>query len=174
MEILFLHGAGGWVDDQPMAGQLQTLSGQPVTMPRFPDEDMSAAAWRGELSRQLQARGAEPVIVGHSFGASMALLHYADNDPQGPRPLGLVLLATPFWGSEGWQAEYSLPAAAQLPADLPLFLHHCADDDVVPVDHLDRHADRLPHALIRRHERGGHQFQGRMAAVAEDLASLVQ
>ena len=172
MEILFLHGAGGWVEDQPMAAQLRTLSGQAVTMPRFPDEDMSAAAWRGEIARQLEELEAEPVIVGHSFGASMALLHSADGDLQGPRPLGMVLLATPFWGSEGWQAEYSLPAAARLPADLPLFLHHCADDDVVPVDHLDRHAHRLPQALIRRHESGGHQFQGRMAAVAEDLASL--
>ncbi|MBP3044224.1 hypothetical protein KKR91_06355 [Arthrobacter jiangjiafuii] len=70
MGILFVHGAGGWAEDQPMADQLRTLSGQAVTMSRFPDEDMSAAAWR--------------------------------------------------------------------------------------------------------HERGGHQFQGRMAAVAEDLASLVQ
>lgn len=171
MEILFVHGAGGWTDDQPLAAELRKVPGAEVSAPRFPDEDMSAAAWLRELDRQLRSLGPEPVIVGHSFGASMALLHCAGTASK-HRSRGLVLLAMPFWGSEGWQAEYSLPTDAELPADLPLLLHHCRDDDVVPVEHVDRHASRLPHALIRLHERGGHQFQGRMGGVVQDVTML--
>ena len=172
MGILFVHGAGGWADDQSMAGELRRRLGADVAMPRFPDEDMSAAAWRGELERQLSSLGADPVIVvGHSFGSSMALLHLAGGWTGEP-PLGLVLLATPFWGSEGWQADYALPADFTAPADLPLFLHHCRDDGTVPFEHLDRFDALLPGAVVRRHETGGHQFEGRMAAVAADVGSL--
>ena len=171
MNVLFVHGAGGWDADQPLADELHTRLGVPVWAPPFPDDDMSAAAWRSELRRQRDSLGPELVIVGHSFGASIALLDLS-GDVQSTPPLGLVLLAMPFWGSDGWQAEYSLPADAELPADLPVRLHHCRDDDVVPFDHLALHAARLPRALVRRHESGGHQFQGRMAAVADDLAAV--
>lgn len=170
MEILFVHGAGGWTDDQPMAAELRGIPGAEVLAPQFSDEDMSAAGWRRELDAQFRTLGPEPVVVGHSFGASMALLHFSESLAH--RPRGLVLLAMPFWGSEGWQAEYSLPVDAELPVDLPLFLHHCADDDVVPVDHLDRHAARLPRAVVRRYETGGHQFQGRMGEVIQDVTML--
>ncbi|UWX86100.1 alpha/beta fold hydrolase [Arthrobacter sp. zg-Y1110] len=171
MEILFVHGAGGYQDDLPLAEELHTRLGLPVTTPRFPDADMSAAGWRSEIERHRNTLAPDLVIVGHSFGASMALLHLAD-EFQGTPPLGLVLLAMPFWGSEGWQAEYTLPADAKLPTGFPVWLHHCVDDEVVPIDHLDRHAARLPQAQVRRHTSGGHQFEGRMAAVAGDVGTL--
>lgn len=171
MEILFVHGAGGWTDDQPLAEELRALLGVPVSAPRFPDDDMSAAAWRSQIERHREVLGPDLVIVGHSFGASMALQHVS-GAPEGGQLLGLALLAMPFWAAEGWQADYALPADAGPPAGLPLWLHHCLDDDVVPFDHVERHAIRLPHAVVRRHASGGHQFQGRMAAVADDLAPL--
>lgn len=184
MEILFVHGAGGWMDDQPLAAELRNRLNVPVVMPEFPEEDMSAAQWRRELERWLTSMEPGAVVVGHSFGASMALLHYADesgaeeggandgvaDNDRAPAPLGLVLLATPAWGTEGWQAEYALPPAAQL--RLPVRLHHCRDDDVVPFAHLERLAERIPHAAVRRHATGGHQFEGRMGAIAEDVAAL--
>ena len=173
MEILFVHGAGGYLDDQPLSVHLHETLGVPVAFPEFPEEDMSAAAWRNGIQRQLDVLGPGVVLVGHSFGASMALQHLASG-PEGVQPLGLVLLAMPFWGLEGWQAEYALPGDAVLPADLPVRLHHCLDDEVVPVDHLDRHAARLPEALVRRHNSGGHQFEGRMPAVADDVAALLR
>ncbi|MBD8044928.1 alpha/beta hydrolase [Arthrobacter sp. Sa2BUA2] len=172
MDFLFIHGAGGWLDDQPLAEELRTRLGVPVAMARYPEEDMSAAAWFAELDRQRDALGPDLAIIGHSFGASMALLRLGGGW-HGPLPRGLVLLATPFWGSEGWQAEYALPAGYELPAGLPLYLHHCRDDDTVPVDHLDRLAALLPGAVVRRHETGGHQFAGQMAAVADDVGLLI-
>lgn len=171
MDVLFLHGAGGWEDDQPLAGELGARLDVPVTMPRFPDEDMSAAGWLRGITDAWAWLGAEAVVVGHSFGASMALLQLADGW-QGPLPRGLILLATPFWGEEGWQGEYALPADFDTPSGLPIVFHHCADDETVPVGHLDRFGVLLPDAVVRRHETGGHQFEGRMAAVADDVARL--
>lgn len=173
MAVLFVHGAGGWTEDQPMVRELHAGLGLEVSAPRFPDDDMSAAAWRSELDSHLDALGPGVAVVGHSFGASMALLHAADS-AAGSDPVGLVLLAMPFWGSQGWQAEYALPAGAALPRGLPVFLHHCRDDAVVPFGHLQRHAARLPGALARPHSTGGHQFEGRMGAVADDVAALVR
>ncbi|WP_066301404.1 alpha/beta fold hydrolase [Arthrobacter luteolus] len=172
MGVLFVHGAGGWVDDQPMADELRTRLGVKVDMPQFPDQDMSAAAWRAELDRQLDSLGPFAVIVGHSFGSSMLLLRMADGWPGHPLPRGLVLAATPYWGSEGWQAEYALPADFTPPAGLPLVFHHCRDDTTVPFDHLARFESLLPGAVVRLHESGGHQFEGRMAAIADDVGSL--
>ena len=171
MDLLFLHGAGGWETDQPLARELGARLDVPVAMPRFPDEDMTAAGWLRGITDAWAGFGGDAVVVGHSFGASMALLQLADGWPD-PLPRALVLLATPFWGEEGWQADYALPADVDPPAGLPIVFHHCADDDTVPVGHLDRFEALLPRAVVRRHETGGHQFEGRVAAVADDVAGL--
>ncbi|UPO77889.1 alpha/beta fold hydrolase [Arthrobacter sp. Helios] len=86
MKVLFVHGAGGWLDDQALAAELRSTLDN-VEMPRFPDGDMSAAAWREVLDRQLESLGPELVIVGHSFGASILLLRLADGWP-GELPRG--------------------------------------------------------------------------------------
>lgn len=173
MGILFVHGAGGWVDDQPLAGQLRTGLDTGVDMPRFPDADMSAASWRARLDRQLESGEPDQVMVGHSFGSTTLLLRLADGWPDRPMPRGFVLLATPYWGTEGWQAEYALPAGFAPPEGVPVFLHHCRDDETVPFEHLDRFASLLPDTVIRRHEAGGHQFEGQMPAVIEDVRTLL-
>ncbi|WP_433123413.1 alpha/beta fold hydrolase [Arthrobacter koreensis] len=171
MEVLFLHGAGGWKDDQQIAGELRSRLRVPVSMPRFPDDGMTADSWLDGIDAALEPLGPETAIVGHSFGSSMALLRFAELPPE-PMPLGMVLLATPFWGSEGWQGEYALPASFALPPGLPVFLHHCRDDDTVPFEHLDRYEALLPGAVVRRHETGGHQFGDQLDTVARDVAAL--
>ncbi|MBF4994824.1 alpha/beta fold hydrolase [Arthrobacter gandavensis] len=171
MEVLFLHGAGGWNDDQPIAEELRSWLKVPVSMPRLPDDEMTAEAWLAGLDAALEPLGPDTVIVGHSFGSSMALLRFAAIPPD-PMPLGMVLLAAPFWGSEGWQGEYALPVGFTLPPGLPVFLHHCRDDGTVPIEHLDRYEALLPGAVVRRHDTGGHQFDGRINAVARDVAAL--
>lgn len=175
MEVLFLHGAGGWKDDQPIAEELRFLLRVPVSMPRFSDDEMTAETWLAGIDAALERLGRETVIVGHSFGSSMALLRFARLPPDPlptPFPLGMVLLATPFWGSEGWQGEYALPPDFALPPGFPVFLHHCRDDDTVPFEHLDRFEALLPGAVARRHETGGHQFENRLDAVVHDVAAL--
>ena len=88
---------------------------------------------------------------------------------------GLFLAATPFWGAEDWEVdEYRLPEgfAAWLPDTLPLFLYHCRDDEVVPFAHLGLYARQLPRATVRVIERGGHQFNDDLSALAYDIERL--
>ncbi|WP_426244378.1 hypothetical protein [Nocardioides sp. LHG3406-4] len=169
MSVLFLHGAGGYDDDQTMVAELREHLDGPVQAPRLPDEDMSYDAWRRVVSGHLHDLGPDVAVVAHSFGASVALRHAVDERP----PLAaLVLLAMPYWGPTGWGvAEYALPASfVPPPPQLRVSLHHCHDDQEVPFEHLAHHAAALPDAVVRAHPTGGHQLTDRMGAVALDLA----
>jgi len=84
-----------------------------------------------------------------------------------------VLLATPDWGPDGRDVDdYALPPDAEqrLASGLRIDLHHCVEDDVVPIDHLDLLSARLPRATVTRHGHSGHQFEGdALEAVAGTL-----
>ena len=158
MAILFLHGAGGYVDDQAMADAIRIALDEPVTMPHLRDEDMSHAAWSAQIAAHLDPD--VDTVIGHSFGGSTLLKMLTETDLGIAR---LVLLATPDWGPEGWDvADYALPGDARqrLAPALRIDLHHCRDDDEVPVEHLGLLSARLPHAAVVRHRHGGHQFEG--------------
>lgn len=176
MALLFLHGAGGYAEDQEIVRSLREGVDEVVLAPRLPDEDrgqgtsedMSHDAWAARIRDALTPE--VRTVVGHSFGGSTALLMATQGD------LGvahLVLLAAPDWGPKGWDLpEHALPddAAERLDPGLLVTLHHCADDEVVPVAHLDLLAARLPAARRVRHERGGHQLVGEALDVV--VASL--
>lgn len=168
MTVLFLHGAGGYEEDLLVADRLRGELGAGVSMPRLPEEDVSFAAWSTAIAAH-PGPSAE-TVVGHSFGGSVLLKMLTETDPGVRR---LVLLAAPDWGPDGWDvADYALPddAARRLPADLSVALHHCRNDDIVDVSHVDLLAARLPAAEVFRHDRGGHQFDGdALAAVAHAL-----
>lgn len=168
MALLFLHGAGGHDEDQVVVRALRERVDMPVRAPRLPDEDMSHDAWaaciRDAITPEVRT------VLGHSFGGSTALRTAAESD------LGidhLVLLAAPDWGPQGWDVpHYALldDAAQRLDPALRITLHHCADDEVVPVEHLDLLSARLPSARRVRHDLGGHQMSG--AALDVVVASL--
>lgn len=158
MAILFLHGAGGYADDQVMADAIRAALDEPVTIPHLRDEDMSHAAWSTQISAQLNPD--VDTVVGHSFGGSTLLKMLTEADLGIAR---LVLLAAPDWGPDGWDvADYALPSDPdhRLPSALRIDLHHCTDDDIVPVAHLELLSARLPRAAVVRHRHGGHQFEG--------------
>lgn len=71
MAILYLHGAHGYVDDQPIAAALSAAVAAEIRMPDLGDQDMSHATW----SAQIAAHIAPDVdtVVGHSFGGSTVL-----------------------------------------------------------------------------------------------------
>ncbi len=155
--LLFLHGAGGYLEDRPMADRLAELLRAEVDLPELPDDDTSVAAWSEVIVRALD-RGPDHVIA-HSFGASI-LLHVLAAHPVP----AATLLAAPDWSPAGWDVpDYAWPSE---PPGVALTLHHCRDDDVVPFSHLALHAARLPGARVHEHPRGGHQFEGVLEEVA--------
>lgn len=171
--MLFIHGAGGFHEDQVMARNLQLHLGDSfqVLMPEMPDADNpGAAAWRDEIIRQLNALK-NPVLVGHSLGGSVLLKLLSEETP--PVSIrSLHLLAAPFWSAPDWNVkEYELASgfAENLPPELSIFLYHNEDDEIVPVSHLKRHDDQLPYAITRKFKRGGHQFRYHLSAVARDI-----
>lgn len=156
MSVLFLHGAGGFVDDRPLLEQLRADLAAEVHMPELDDADLSYTRWSAQIAGAL--RPDTELVVGHSLGGSVALKMLT----AGRLPVRrLVLLAAPEWGTQGWNvADYALADAAPLPAGTHLELHHCADDDIVPPAHLDLLSARFPQAAATLWPDGGHQFTG--------------
>ncbi|ACV05287.1 alpha/beta hydrolase [Kytococcus sedentarius] len=155
MQMLFLHGAGGFQEDRELAERLTGAVGAELQMPECPDEDMSFEAWASVVRPAVGSLGADDLVVGHSFGGSILLGVLAEAAPEVRR--GLVL-AAPDWGVSGWDvAEY---APSGPPQGVRLSLHHCRDDEVVPVAHFAALAESVPGAAARVHPIGGHQFAG--------------
>jgi predicted alpha/beta hydrolase family esterase len=73
----------------------------------------------------------KPVLVGHSFGASV-LLKYLAETVRRPGLAGLFLVATPFWGSDF--PEFALPPdfGARLRDLSPIYLYHSRDGGGAP------------------------------------------
>ncbi len=158
MAILYLHGAHGYADDRPIVAALRAGLDDEIRMPDLGDQGMSHATW----SAQIAAHVAPDVdtVVGHSFGGSSVLKLLTESRLAVHR---LVLLAVPDWGPDGWDVtEYALPDDADqlLDPGLSIELHQCLDDEIVPADHVDLLARRLPRAAVVRHSQGGHQFEG--------------
>ena len=162
--LLFVHGAGGYEEDRPLAAGLGTKLGARVDMPHFQDEDMSLEACAAPMRSHLSGLGPQDLVVGHSFGASILLRVLSEG---GAKPRAAVLLAMPDWSPDGWDvAEYAFHGSEP---DAALTLHHCRDDDVVPFTHLALGSARLPSALVREYPTGGHQFDGVIGAIAASI-----
>lgn len=155
VRLLFIHGAGGQVEDRRLADELGAALGLAVDMPLLPETDMSYEAWASPVSEALEVLTDGDVAVGHSFGASILLRALAERQD----PLrSVMLLAMPDWSAAGWDvAEYDYDEPWSGGA---LLLHHCRDDEVVPFEHLGHHAARLHVARVHEHPSGGHQFHG--------------
>lgn len=152
MRTMFIHGAGGFDEDRPLAAAF----GAHASMPRMSDEDTSYDSWAGAVRPALAELTDGDLVIAHSFGGSILLRMLAEE--RWPR-LEVHMLAMPNWGPEGWAVadyEFTGPEPPQ-----SITLHHCADDDVVPHSHLDLNSAVLPHAQTAVYPSGGHQFDGR-------------
>ncbi|QNG19111.1 alpha/beta hydrolase [Rhodococcus triatomae] len=164
--LVFLHGAGGFLDDRRMADDLAGVLDARLDIPHLPEEDMSFDAWAASIRTSLTAMRTGDLLVAHSFGASILLRVLAERRWEGVPEA--VLLAMPNWGPEGWDVE-EYAFAGRKPA-VALSLHHCRDDEVVPVAHLSLNSASLPSARVTEHASGGHQFDGRVASIAADAS----
>lgn len=160
--VLVIHGAGeprlrqGKVHWEPLLAA-GLGADYHVRAPRMPDpDDPRYQAWAAQAAALLKGID-HPVLVGHSFGASVLLKFLAQAEPR-PRFRGLFLVATPFWSAD-------LPEFALAPQELkrlrslsPVSFFHGRDDTEVSLEHVDRYAQAMPQAAIHRLDSRGHEF----------------
>jgi uncharacterized protein len=179
--ILFIQGAGAgaYEEDEHLTASLRAAlgAGYEVHYPAMSnEEDAPYDPWKQHIEQELNAIQEPVILVGHSYGGSV-LLKYMDDQKGALSPAGLFLIATPFWGGNGWtyegydEIELSKGVAAHLPAETPIVLYHCRDDEVVPFEHLALYAALLPQAQVRELDSGGHQLNNDLSVVAGDIRS---
>ena len=174
--VLFIQGGGEGAhqEDELLAKSLQqTLgSGYEVVYPVMPVEsDPDLEIWKARFVQEIRVLKGKIILVGHSLGG-YALLKYLSEQNVSERIEGLHLLAAPSWDEDNWNYD-----SLRLPADLAeklssiprIFLYHNRDDDIVPFRHLSLHAARLPQAVVREGNSGGHQFGNDLLNVANDI-----
>ena len=175
--MLVIHGAGeprrrgSKVYWEPML-QKDLRPEFRVRAPRMPQpDDPEYRRWARRIE-QLIAGTARPVLVGHSFGASVLLKYLAETTPRPPLA-GVFLIATPFWGPDF--PEFALPPdfGARLRDVSPLCMYHTRDDGEVPLDHLERYRRSLPQVFVRVLDGRGHEFnQAHFPELVADIRQL--
>lgn len=172
--VLVIHGAGaphrrrGKVYWEPL---LESSLGSTyrVSAPRMPKpEQPNYWTWARRVD-ELLTRARTPIIVGHSFGASV-LLKYMSETVRRPAFAGLFLIATPCWGAKFPEFALAPDAGVRLRDLSPIYFYHSRDDDQVPFEHVERYRRLLPHAKLRALNGRGHEFdQPEFPELAADI-----
>lgn len=180
-QILFIQGAGeGAYDaDKLLANSLQQQLGEDyeVIYPAMPDEGNAPYnLWKETLISELAKLESHIILVGHSVGASVVAKFLSEVELERP-PVGVFLIANPFWGGDGWLYEgyedLELPKdLSKKLQDIPTFLYHCIEDAVVPFDHLKLYSQLLPNSTVREIPNGNHQLNNDLSVVAKDIKDL--
>jgi hypothetical protein len=181
-QILFIQGGGegAYEEDGQLVAYLRRALGAAyeVLYPQMPNEsDPDYEPWKVQIKKELAALGGEVILIGHSLGSSF-LLKYVAEEKIEKTIAGIFLMATPYWGGNGWKYEgyetIALPEdfASKVPSGAPIFLYHSRDDEIVPFAHLALYADKLPQATIREFDGREHQFNNDLFEVVGDIKSL--
>ena len=174
--VLFIQGGGKGAhsEDAPLADSLKRALGSKydVRFPRMPGEsDPDVASWKQQIASELSHASGEAIVVAHSIGGSILLRYLSEETVEKPIA-GVFLLAAPSWDGDHWNFDdlkLSPGIAGKLAAIPRLFFYHCRDDDVVPFAHLALQGARIPQAITRAIDSGGHQFGNDLARVAMDI-----
>lgn len=177
LTVLAIHGAGeprrrsGKVYWEPLL-QDSLGSGYVVRAPPMPEPDTPRYRPWADRIAELVSNCDRPAVVGHSFGASVLLKYFSETVTR-PPIAGLFLIATPFWGPRFPEFALQRDFAARLRDLSPLYFYQSRDDAEIPLDHVERYRQALPHAVVRILEQGGHEFdQPRFPELATDIRSL--
>lgn len=179
--VLFIQGGGEGAHDEDasLAASLQKALGAEydVIYPQMPGEsEPEMPAWKAQIAKDLETLEGKVILVGHSLGGSV-LLNYLSEEWIEKPIAALFLLAAPSWDEENWNFDdLRLPRdlAAKLSRIPRVFLYHNRDDEIVPFSHLALHTARLPRAVVREGDKGGHQFGNDLANVASDVRRVIQ
>ncbi|PYK09976.1 MAG: hypothetical protein DME65_10975 [Verrucomicrobia bacterium] len=181
-QILFIQGggAGAYEADQPLVVSLGNALGSAYEV-RYPkmrhESDPEYQNWKTRIGRELAGLENDVILVGHSLGGSF-LLKYLSDEKVEKNIAGIFLIATPYWGGNGWRYEgyESLALPKSFPSKVlsgtPIFFYHSRDDEIVPFAHLALYARKLPQATARVFDARGHQLKNDLSEVAADIKSL--
>ncbi|HEX2628096.1 MAG TPA: alpha/beta hydrolase, partial [Chitinophagaceae bacterium] len=164
-QVLFIQGGGddGYTADTKMVTSLIAALGNDYEVnypPLQSDEERSDFGWTQQIGQLINETKGDIIIAGHSLGASL-ILKYLSETNSSKLISGIFLLAPPFWsGDEEWKQGLILRKdfSEQLRKDIPLYLYQCKDDDVVPFEQHSLYVQKLPHAIARVMDEGGHYF----------------
>jgi uncharacterized protein len=166
-QILFIHSAGpqdpGNGSSALIAHLKNSLNGHfNIIAPMMPDpEHPSYALWKMKLEKEFARADNDVVLIGHSLGGSV-LLKYLSEEEVDKKIKALFVIASPFWGKENWRVkDYILdPDFGNKISNLvaQIYFYHSHDDELVPFDHLRQYQKRIPKAVIRAVNNGGHCF----------------
>jgi len=174
-EVLFIQGGGeaGYEADEALVASLRAALGPAYTVryPRMSVEQKPDFGWGAQIGKQLAASTSGVVLVGHSLGASL-LMKYVTEHAIKRQIAGIFLIAAPFWGAAQQALALQDDFGHRLPQGAPVFLYHALDDEQVGVEHVDKYAQKLPGATVRKLASGGHQLGNDLTAVANDIRSL--
>lgn len=178
-QVLFIQGGGGKEDyhaDAKLVTSLREALGEAYTVhyPLLSNESSPDFGRKKQIDKEISLIKGEIIMVGHSLGASMILKFLSEDEVKKPIS-GIFLLSTPFWsGSEDWKQGLMLRKdfSDKLPKDVPIFLYHCRDDEVVPFEHLSLYVQKLPQATAREGTSGGHQLNNDLSLVAKDIQNF--
>src|SRR5512139_592401 len=106
-----------------------------VRAPRMPQPNNPRYRTWARRIAHLIARTSDPVLVAHSFGASVVLKYLAEATRR-PSVAGLFLIAMPFWGTEFPEFALQPDFGARLRDLSPIHLYHSRDDSEVPFEHM--------------------------------------
>lgn len=181
-QVLFIQGGGkgAYKADAQLVNSLRKTLGDAyeVHYPKVPKEsDPDYRRWKTQIGKELAAFEDMVILIGHSLGGSFLLKYLCEEKPETPIA-GMFLIATPYWGGDGWRYEgyerVTLPEdfASRLPKGVPIFLYHGTDDETAPFAHLALYAEKLPRAAVRALDGRGHQLNTDLSEVAADIKSL--
>lgn len=181
--ILFIQGAGegAYAEDQKLVLSLQNAlgAGYNVRYPKMPEDAPDYEPWKEQIAQELAALAEGVLLAAHSAGGSI-LLRYLSEEKL-PKPIvGLFLIAPPYFGTGGWNADgWNIPElvlqknfASQITEAVPVFFYHSRDDAAVPFEHLGLYRNQLPQATFREFDGRGHQFDNDLTEVARDIKNL--
>jgi predicted alpha/beta hydrolase family esterase len=178
--VLLVQGAGADTHDQwdkKLAASLERELGEgyAVRYPRMPNEaDPRYSTWSAALLRELDNLEGGAILVGHSVGATILIHVVAEFLPKS-RFGGIFLVAAPFIGERGWPSDDIEPRSdlsERLPANVPVFLYHGEEDEIVPFAHVQLYAEALPQAVVRALAHRNHQLNDDLSQVAHDIQAL--
>lgn len=180
--VLFVQGAGGGTHDEwdnALVVSLRTALGlgYEVCYPRMPDEgNPSYPRWSAAIWREMAYLDEEGVVVGHSIGGTILVQALIDRPPE-RKLAAIVLIAAPFVGEGGWSGddfEFSGDLGDVLPAGVPVYVFHGAQDETAPASHAGLYADAIPQAQVHVLSGRDHQLNGELSEVALAIRGLTR